>query len=212
MAGGADPGEDTLLHLVTSQQRGRRHLALAVTNAAAGQEFHILLIMIVLILTVFFCHSVIRLCMILMRPGKDDDRPRVPPLLGSGGYAQPERPIPIRLAQDEEMAVETSVAVTEDADKPTVRPPPPAYGLWRTSVRMNPNLVHWQRINPTTESPQDINQPRTATHESEGPRPPSYISEDGVEYVLEAQPRSTVYDIPLPPHPSERGRLDDTRL
>ena len=77
---------------------------------------------------------------------------------------------------------------------------------------MNPNLVHWQRINPTTESPQDINQPRTATHESEGPRPPSYISEDGVEYVLEAQPRSTVYDIPLPPHPSERGRLDDTRL
>lgn len=41
-------------------------------------------------------------------------------------------------------------------------------------------------------------------------RPPSYISEDGVDYIIEAQGRSIApsYDVPLPPHPSER-RLDE---
>lgn len=42
------------------------------------------------------------------------------------------------------------------------------------------------------------------------PRPPSYISEDGVDYVVEAQPRSIAptTDVPLSSgvHPSEDGR------
>ena len=42
------------------------------------------------------------------------------------------------------------------------------------------------------------------------PRPPSYISEDGVDYVVEAQPRSIAptTDVPLASsvHPSENGR------
>lgn len=40
-------------------------------------------------------------------------------------------------------------------------------------------------------------------------RPPSYASEDGVAYVIEAQPRSIapVTEVPLPVHPSEAGRL-----
>jgi hypothetical protein len=39
-------------------------------------------------------------------------------------------------------------------------------------------------------------------------RPPSYISEDGVDYVIAAQPRSIAptTDVPLPLHPSERNR------
>lgn len=39
-------------------------------------------------------------------------------------------------------------------------------------------------------------------------RPPSYASEDGVAYVIEAQPRSIAptSEVPLPMHPSEAGR------
>jgi hypothetical protein len=37
-------------------------------------------------------------------------------------------------------------------------------------------------------------------------RPPSYLSDDGIGYVLEAAPRSIAptTDVPLQPHPSER--------
>ena len=40
-------------------------------------------------------------------------------------------------------------------------------------------------------------------------RPPSYASEDGVAYVIEAQPRSIAptSEVPLPVHPSEAGRV-----
>lgn len=41
------------------------------------------------------------------------------------------------------------------------------------------------------------------------PRPPSYASEDGVAYIIEAQPRSIAptAEVPLPVHPSEAGRV-----
>ena len=70
---------------------------------------------------------------------------------------------------------------------------------------MNPNLVHWQRVAASAEST-----PAETGYSDPPPvvnRPPSYISEDGVGYVIEAQPRSTVYDTELPVHPSERGRI-----
>jgi hypothetical protein len=40
------------------------------------------------------------------------------------------------------------------------------------------------------------------------PRPPSYASDDGVSYVVEAQPRSIAptTDVPLGPHAAEVGR------
>lgn len=39
-------------------------------------------------------------------------------------------------------------------------------------------------------------------------RPPSYASDDGVSYVVEAQPRSIAptTDVPLGPHPAEARR------
>lgn len=39
-------------------------------------------------------------------------------------------------------------------------------------------------------------------------RPPSYASDDGVSYVVEAQPRSIAptTDVPLGQHPAEAGR------
>lgn len=49
---------------------------------------------------------------------------------------------------------------------------------------------------------------RSNTRGRQSPRPPSYMSDDGVQYVVEAQPRSIAptTEIPLPEHPSEAGR------
>lgn len=59
----------------------------------------------------------------------------------------------------------------------------------------------------------------TTTGTSTARRPPSYVSEDGVSYLIEARPRSTVpqmvgpeivpmpMPLRLPVHPSESGRV-----
>jgi hypothetical protein len=72
--------------------------------------------------------------------------------------------------------------------------------------RVDPNRIFWQRneaaalerrnsISGIPESPTTAN------------RPPSYISEEGIDYVIEAQPRSIVPTTDVPLHPSERGRV-----
>jgi hypothetical protein len=103
-------------------------------------------------------------------------------------------------------------------------PPPPAYGLWRSSVRVDPNLLHWQRVDDATRgsaissvmqsrsgslsgpsalaaglaaaslrgSAVATSQPAPSSlQQQDGPRPPSYASEDGVSYIVEAAPRHT---------------------
>jgi hypothetical protein len=73
---------------------------------------------------------------------------------------------------------------------------------------MNPNMVYWQKIDSSNRHNRHSAIPEGDLES--GPatanRPPSYVSEDGVEYVIEAQPRPTVYES-LPLHPSEMGRL-----
>ena len=98
-----------------------------MSNTAAGQEFHIILILFLLIFTVLFCHSLIRLCMLAL---KKKDARRTTRLLNNGGYAHPEEPIQVMLARDEEMGLEDDV----DDEEKDLPPPPPAYGLWRGSV------------------------------------------------------------------------------
>jgi hypothetical protein len=92
-------------------------------------------------------------------------------------------------------------------------PPPPAYGLWRSSVRVDPNLLHWQRADsssaaaspmhsrngsiaglPLGSSQLPASDASAPLAEQVGPRPPSYVSEDGVSYAIEAAPRCTVRD------------------
>lgn len=51
--------------------------------------------------------------------------------MGTGGYAEPDRPIPVVLAGDEEIMAESNGASSAQ-EKLTA--PPPAYGLWRSSV------------------------------------------------------------------------------
>ncbi|KAI8933709.1 hypothetical protein NX059_009425 [Plenodomus lindquistii] len=188
------------------------YLAIALTNRDLGQEIHILFIMILLAITIFFCHSLIRLCMLILNPPREEQhRPNIPSMTGPDGF-KPMVPIRVHLARDEEAGIpdtEPLDSETEihDLEKDILPPPPPAYGLWRSSVRADPNLLHWQRAEdgygggsvissvPQTRqgslSGAPVHMPTTQPAH-EGPRPPSYVSEDGVSYIVEAVPRSTV--------------------
>lgn len=101
---------------------------MSLNNTVEGQEFHILLILLIMIFTILFCHSLARTCMHVTRTARGAGR--VPTRVGPTGYAQPEQPIPVVLARDEEIASEPETTI--QAEK--VVAPPPAYGLWRSSV------------------------------------------------------------------------------
>ncbi|KAI3316595.1 hypothetical protein HD806DRAFT_542082 [Xylariaceae sp. AK1471] len=165
------------------------YLSLSITKNINTSEFSILLILLILLTTIFFCHGLVRLCMLLVAQrnprgnsgNQADANGHGPP----GGYAIPRRPIRVVLARDEEAA-----GIESETSKLT----PPAYGLWRESVRVDPDRIYWQRAEspkpslPTSASSTTINEedrPRTGQH-----RPPSYASDDGIDYIIEARPRS----------------------
>ncbi|KAK7186845.1 hypothetical protein DPSP01_007031 [Paraphaeosphaeria sporulosa] len=190
------------------------YLVLALTRHDLGQEVHVLFIMIVLGTTIFFCHSLIRLCMLILHPPVEDpDRPSIPNMSAPEGFV-PVRPIRVHLARDEELADAYASSddeeagderrdreATADAEKGP-KLPPPAYGLWRSSVRVDPNLLHWQRVESSPAPPQIPGRDsRGSSHTAsragsvsgaavEAPRPPSYMSDDGVGYAVDAAPRS----------------------
>ncbi|KAI1655519.1 hypothetical protein F4813DRAFT_161497 [Daldinia decipiens] len=168
------------------------YLVLSISKRVYSNEFTVLLIVIILFSTIFFCHGLIRICMLIIKPpNEDEEQAHLPRLMEPGGYAVPRRPIHVILAQDEEAAGMDNVANKLE---------PPAYGLWRESVRVDPDRLYWQRNDqpPTEANEERYSRPGTA-------RPPSYASEDGVSYVVEARPRSIapLSDVPLPPHPFE---------
>lgn len=98
-----------------------------MTKKIANSEFTVLLILIILFATIFFCHGLIRLCMLVARPQRAEERRRnqLPQHFGPGGYAIPRQPIRVVLARDEEAA---------GIESETAKINPPAYGLWRESV------------------------------------------------------------------------------
>jgi hypothetical protein len=146
-------------------------------------------------------------------------RPQIPSISGPEGF-KPDVPIPVQLARDEELGdYDEEKALEEKEDSP--KPPPPAYGLWRGSVRLNPDLLHWQRNEGQMHQGQSQNGSPNLSEGRPSPqaspilgsvveepisqvrRPPSYVSEDGVSYVVSALP-------PAPPseiHPALRIRL-----
>lgn len=155
------------------------YLGLALTSHIARGELTIMIILVILSATIFFGFSVIRLCTLIARGDRARRRIRAE-MLGLGGYVVPQKPIPVVLAQDEE-----AVGVESEASKSR----PPAYGLWRESIPVDPNRIFWQRNEAASTAPQRL---ETRT----GPRPPSYASEDGVSYVVDARQRSMT----SPPH------------
>lgn len=141
--------------------------------------------------------------------------------IGSGAYAVPSEPIPVVLARDEEAAGIESEAVKSG---------PPAYGVWRESVvcfsrrfwklsvlltveqRVDPNRLYWAR-NERAATVEDEYDSSSSSSGSGGqapgtrsniPRPPSYSSDDGVSYVVDARPRSIAPRSDS--HPSQTGR------
>ncbi|KAA8904533.1 hypothetical protein FN846DRAFT_26259 [Sphaerosporella brunnea] len=174
------------------------YLGLALSKPVhLQQEWHVLFILIIMVLTLFFCHSLARLAIEVTsnhrgRSGEENFA-RIPSIAGPGGYAVPRTPIRVNTQAPEIVS--------------GMKEPPPVYGLWRCSVRVNPDQFYWERrrsaaLEPNSPVP---SQPRSATM---SPRPPSYLSDDGVSYAINAVPEiRTVMDAQLPPHPSERGRL-----
>lgn len=217
------------------------------------------MVIIILAGAVFFAQALARLCKLVFRAPRpaaherrrkqqQHHRPEVPGPHGPAGYAVPPTPIRVTLARDEEAAgVASGTAGTK----------PPAYGLWRESVRVDPDRIYWQR-NPDVGTRAGVGVARSPAaaaaaaaeeneavvsdlddddndaenlgddeiydvsdvSESEGEgevrprprglrRPPSYVSEDGVSYIMEARPRSLapMVDVPLPVHPAEAGRV-----
>ncbi|KLJ06696.1 hypothetical protein EMPG_17807 [Blastomyces silverae] len=180
------------------------YLALSLSNTIDKREFHVVFILALIILVIYFCHSFIRFFMLAWRPPPAHPPPAAPKAVGTFEYAQPDQPIPVILARDEEIMTEADAnnRTGRNGNLSGLAPPPPAYGLWRNSVKINPNLVHWRRREPTG--------PQRGNAESEDPndgpyRPPSYISDDGVHYVVDVQPQSRLRapdesDV----HPAER--------
>ncbi|KAH6643144.1 hypothetical protein C7974DRAFT_302833 [Boeremia exigua] len=124
------------------------YLAIALTNKDIGQEIHILFILLLLSITIFFCHSLIRLCMLLLNPPppSSSSSTSAPAFqLNPAGFS-PEIPIPVRLARDDDLVSDSEDEWDEKHEKEALPPPPPAYGLWRSSVRADPNLLHWARV------------------------------------------------------------------
>lgn len=96
-------------------------LGLTLTKHVVIGELNIMLIMIILLAGVFFCYSLIRLWILVVR----GDPPEIPRAIDPRGYAVPRNPIRVVMAQDEEAAGVENEAMTMK---------PPAYGLWRESV------------------------------------------------------------------------------
>ncbi|RYP35407.1 hypothetical protein DL767_003814 [Monosporascus sp. MG133] len=130
-----------------------------------------------------------------LRNNRHQQHQQMAEVMVPGGYAVPRRPIRVVLARDEEAA---------GREAETAKVKPPAYGAWRESVRVDPNRLYWQRIDghhhqapgSTSESSSDgphysETRPGSAgTGAGVAARPPSYASDDGVAYVVEARPRS----------------------
>ncbi|KAI5802432.1 hypothetical protein FPQ18DRAFT_250762 [Pyronema domesticum] len=171
-------------------------LGMALTPALhLRQEWHFLMILIILVTTLFFCHSLVRICIDLTaneraRRGSGGSFSRVPSIAGPHGYAVPREPIRIN---------------TQNPDMEGLKEPPPVYGLWRCSVRVNPNEFYWVKRQSAGAMATSPTSPVTGRRYQT--RPPSYISDDGVSYVVNAVPEIRAPEPPLPPHPSEVRRL-----
>ncbi|KAL2178429.1 uncharacterized protein P884DRAFT_198409 [Thermothelomyces heterothallicus CBS 202.75] len=193
-------------------------LSLSLTKHVTSDEFTILLILILLFVAIFFSHSLIRLGMLVLKARKRNqmvERGQISAVIDPGGYAIPREPIPVVLARDEEAA-----GIESDATKTG----PPAYGVWRESVRVDPDRLYWVRNEhaPPLDEVSELSGPDgsgpdgSAVSSQSGartqiPRPPSYSSDDGVSYVVDARPRSIAPPTPgntAPgglPHPSQAG-------
>ncbi|KEF58138.1 uncharacterized protein A1O9_06062 [Exophiala aquamarina CBS 119918] len=187
------------------------YLVLAVTGVAGNTAFHVLSILFILSLTGIFCHQLIRMFILIKAPRRTRRRAAHGRRHGGtshrtkrhGGTADdipPEKPIQIHMSNDDGFGADVEMI----GDAP-VQYPPPVYGNFRTSTRMNPDFVHWKHVPPSPLTPtydEALNHVLPTTTY----RPPSYLSESGMTQVLENQSRDV--DAALEHiHPLERERM-----
>lgn len=94
-------------------------IVLVASRLKLGQEWHVILVLIVLITTLFFCHSLTRL-VIDYSTSRQGRFSRVPSIAGPEGWACPTEPIRINTQGPAEAGE-------------GLKEPPPVYGLWRCS-------------------------------------------------------------------------------
>jgi hypothetical protein len=111
-------------------------LAIALSVKGLGQELHILFGLTLAGAVIFLGHSIFRLHRAKKRRQRREERRRNQTLeakLGDRNGFAPTVPIRVHLARDEEFVASDEAAVV--AEKATATAvPPPAYGLWRSSV------------------------------------------------------------------------------
>lgn len=163
------------------------------------QEWNVLLVLVLTVTTLFFFHTLIRLFMDLninlyesrMRRTSDMTEyrdERLGSISSPSGYANPHVPIRINTEFPETIS--------------GTKVPPPVYGVWKCTVRVHPEGFFWEKAQGERISEQDPSPPSPT---SASLRPPSYVSDDGVSYIVNAIPPSQ--EDTLPPHPSETGRF-----
>ena len=187
------------------------YLTLALTHTLSGTVFHVLSILLLLSLLGVFAHSLIRWVMLKRDYNVHTER-RIkrtqPPSFRGWDISWPQplhnqpppEPIPVYMHGDQETLSQLSDAhPREDTGlDPALAPPPPIYGNFRDSVRINPSHLSVQAV-PLDPSPQTpsyaaaISQPLNPNpaHMAGGLgyRLPSYNSEGGITQVLENRRR-----------------------
>ena len=165
-------------------------MVLSTQNTTLGNELRIIVVLFILVFAVLFCHSLIRLIMLNREFNRGGPPVRLS-RIGTEGFVDISSPIRVVLARDEELGISGTQPV--DPEK-GLTPPPPAYGLWRDSVvslfnsaitslfilirqsqRVDPNLLHWQRV----ERPANGMRPLSEISQVTVHRPPSYAGGDG---------------------------------
>ncbi|KAK6539549.1 hypothetical protein TWF694_009762 [Orbilia ellipsospora] len=167
------------------------YLGLFMNDKLTSPPLQIALILITLMAAFFFFHSLVRVCLAVARPFSypDEEAPRTTetytnPMFagmtpGQWGYAQPVRPIQVRTMPGQSGA---PVEREDDGAPKDLPPPPPAYGFYRQTVRVNPDQFYWMRRseaeNVYRRDSEDVRSNRSSILSS-GTRPPSYVSRHG---------------------------------
>lgn len=148
-------------------------LALKISKTLTTPTFHAVSLVLIVLLTIIFCHDLIRLCMLATAPKSQNDyRDAFLMQRQTTSTARPREPIRITFTSDEELGLHDEHPVVEEDENVALAPPPPAYGLWRSSVRVDPDLVHWQRVEQPPAGLEEPSQFALSTFT----RPPSYHS------------------------------------
>ncbi|KAK0311917.1 hypothetical protein LTR01_002831 [Friedmanniomyces endolithicus] len=211
-----------------SKNRKLRHADLAIaTSRNVSTMFHVLFILGILLATILFAHTVVRLCLFrtvtpdsprlyIVPNGRlkrrrrhrhrdlseqNQQHPREIPRLQDAtvDYALmadyvPPTPIPVHVAADEVRPDSREAEPSASADRASILAfdkdiddlpkPPPAYGRWRGSVRVNPDFLHWQAIPSPTEPdtpalPSPTYEEAMAAEPAEQrSQPPSYVTRE----------------------------------